>query len=506
MKIRKLSVAVIGIMLLGLLAYCGTQAVKTSENKVHYQPNWRSLSQWEMPEWFEDAVLGIYMHWGVYSVPGFVFTDPSERVDSGLWYGAEMYNRENVYGVYEHHLKTYGDPCEFGYKDFVPMFKAENWDPDGWAKFFKSIGTDFAGLAAEHGDGFCLWDTEHDAFNAANMGPRRDLLDDWFEAVRKQGMKTVVTFHKGPGSIYTTHGKEYCPEGVDVNNPEYADLYGPTSRQELNDKLIEVIDKYQPDQMWFEAGAPEAYGEKDYLKFMAYYYNQAQEWGKEVMVTQKSGSLPDECAALDIEGGIFPEGIWEWAGLTEPRKDRWQKDVPVGNFWAYAEGVGCRPVNMLVDGIVDRVSKNGATLLNVAPKADGTLPQAQIDGLKELGKWMAINKEALYAARCAPFTEGGVDTWSAGTIRFTEKGAYLYAIDIGNQWPPTLGFADYIDSEPPSAPYIIPGIKPVEGSEIRMLGSSKNLPWHREDGNLVIEEIPDPLPCDYAWSFRIRIL
>lgn len=471
-----------------------------------YEPTWESLSQWEVPEWFEDAVLGIYMHWGVYSVPGFCFKDPSERVDSGLWYGAQMYNTENVYGVYEYHMRTYGDPSKFGYKDFIPMFKAEKWDPERWASLFKSIGTDFAGLAAEHGDGFCLWDTKHDTFNAAKMGPKRDIMGELFQAVRKHGMKTVATFHKGTGSIYSEHGREYCPDGVDVNNEAYSDLYGETTSSELHNKLIEVIDKYQPDQMWFEAGAPDVYGEENYKEFMAYYFNAAEKWGKDVMVTQKSGSLPDSCSALDIEGGCFPNGVWEWAGLTSPRKQRWQKDVPIGNFWAYAEGVGCRPVNMLVDGIVDRISKNGVTLLNVAPKADGTLPEAQISGLKKLGEWMSVNREALYAAKPAPFAEGGVDTWEAGTVRFTQKGPYLYAIELGNDWPPTVGFADYEESKPPTAPVAIPGVKPVKSSEIRMLGSSKKLPWYQKDNDLVIEELPDPLPCDYAWTFKIQVL
>ncbi len=473
-------------------------------NAQKYEPNFESLSQWNPPGWFDNAVLGIYMHWGVYSVPGFVFTDPSERIDSGLWYGAEMYNTENVYGVYEHHLKTYGDPCEFGYKDFIPMFTAEKWDPDGWAKFFKEIGTDFAGLAAEHGDGFCLWDTEFDKFNAADMGPKRDLLGDWFEAVRKQNMKTVVTFHKGLGSIYS-HGYELCPEGVDVNNEEFADLYGDSTPEELNNKLIEVIDKYHPDQMWFEEGAPNVYGEQAYKEFMAYYYNKGEEWNKEVMVTFKIESLPLEVAALDVEGGIFPEGIWQWAGKTEPQKQRWQKDVPVGNFWAYAEGVGCRPVNMLVDGIVDRVSKNGATLLNVAPKADGTLPQEQIDGLKELGNWMAINKEALYAAKPASFIEGGSDDWIVGTMRLLEKGDFLYAVELGNVWPTEKGFADYEESAPPSLPIIIPELTPIEGSVIKMLGSDEELSWRMDGNDLVIEELPDELPCDHAWSFKIKV-
>jgi alpha-L-fucosidase len=238
---------------------------------------------------------------------------------------------------------------------------------------------------------------------------------------------------------------------------------------------------------------------------MAYYYNKGEAWNKEVMVTQKMGSLPDECSALNIEGGIFPDGIWEWAGLTEPRKDRWQKDVPIGNFWAYAEGVGCRPVNMLVDGIVDRASKNGATLLDVAPKADGTLPVEQIEGLKQLGEWMAINREALYAAKPAPFHDGGVDTWAAGTMRFTEKGKYLYAIELGNVWPTKKGFADYEESLLPAAPLRIPGAIPVEGSAVRLLGYDKDLSWHIEGNDLVIETLPDKLPCEHAWTFKIQV-
>jgi alpha-L-fucosidase len=161
---------------------------------------------------------------------------------------------------------------------------------------------------------------------------------------------------------------------------------------------------------------------------------------------------------------------------------------------------------MLVDGIVDRISKNGVTLLDVAPKADGTLPEAQINGLKELGRWMAVNKEALYAAKPAHFVEGGIDKWKAGTMRFLEKGDYLYAIDLGNNWPPKVGFADYEESKSPIAPLTISGVRPIKDSEILMLGSDKSLPWRVEGDNLVIEELPDPLPCEHAWSFKIKII
>jgi alpha-L-fucosidase len=471
-----------------------------------YEPTWESLSQWEVPKWFDDAVLGIYCHWGVYSVPEFRFNSGAEQVDSGLWYGMFMYVPNNSdqpnYGVYDHHWKTYGDPAEFGYHDFVPLFKAEKWDPNRWAELYKNAGADFAGICAEHGDGFAMWDTKFNEYNAMDKGPRRDILGEMFEATRKLGMKTVATFHEPPGEMFDA-GRKYCPEGVGINNPEYTDLYEMSPFSELNNKLIEVVDNYQPDQMWFE---DEFCGEDNWKPFIAHYYNSAEEWGKEVLITQKHGEAPLSCSVLDIEGGIFPDGIWEWAGMTEPQKQRWQKDVPIGNYWAYAEGVGCRPVNMLVDGIVDRISKNGVTLLDVAPKANGTLPEAQIIGLQKLGKWMGVNKEALYAAKPAPFVEGGVDTWEAGTLRFTEKGPYLYAIELGNQWPPDVGFADYKNSELPSAPYTIPGVKPIKDSEIRMLGCSESLTWHQKGDDLVIEEIPDPLPCDYAWSFKIQVL
>jgi alpha-L-fucosidase len=499
-KAVKLLSILISILLFEIFLHCG------STDKIHYEPNWESLSQWNVPQWFENAVLGIYCHWSVYSVPGYRFDSGSEQVDSGLWYGMFMYipndSEEPNYGVYDFHRKTYGDPAEFGYHDLIPLFKAEKWDPDAWAKLYKEAGADFAGIAVEHADGFAMWDTEFDKYNAMDMGPRRDILGDMFNAARKLGMKTVATFHELPEDMFDA-ARAYCTEGAGANNPQYSDFYKKRPFDVLNKKLLEVVDKYQPDQIWFE----DPYcGEENWKPFIAYYYNSGQEWGKEVFISQKRDYAPLSCSVFDVEGGIFPNGIWRWAGKTEPQKQRWQKDVPIGNYWAYAEGVGCRPVNMLVDGIVDRISKNGVTLLDVAPKADGTLPQAQIEGLKKLGDWMAINKEALYAARCAPFTDGGVDTWAAGTVRFTEKGIYLYAIDLGNIWPPTVGFADYKDSQPPKAPLTISGVKPIQGSKIQMLGNGKDLPWHQDGTDLVIEEIPDQLPCDYAWSFKIRVM
>jgi alpha-L-fucosidase len=185
---------------------------------------------------------------------------------------------------------------------------------------------------------------------------------------------------------------------------------------------------------------------------------------------------------LDIEAG----------DLDEAQEDVWQTDISLGtnHSWAYSPDAVSRPVNDIVDEIVERKSMNGVTLLSLAPKADGTLPPSQVETMKKLGKWMVINKPALYASKPAPFVTGGVDVSKAGSMRFTMKGNFLYAIDL----------------EKPKAPHVIPGVKPVKDSAVTMLGSSKNLPWHQEGNDLVIEEIPDPLPCDYAWSFKIQVL
>jgi alpha-L-fucosidase len=287
-----------------------------------YEPNWESLSQWQVPEWFQDAVLGIYCHWGVYSVPGFRFDDGSEQVDSGLWYGWFMYipngEEQPNFGVYDYHRRTCGPPCEWGYHKFVPMFKAEKWDPDQWARLYKYARADFAGVAAEHGDGFVLWDSEYDKFNAMDKGPHRDILGEMFAACRKHGMKTVATFHEPPGEMFD-EARQRCPKDSAVFDPAYADLYNKSPFSVLNKKLLEVVDKYRPDQIWFE---DEYCGPENWKDFIAYYYNAAEEWGKEVFISQKHTFAPLSCSVFDIEGGIFPGGVWKWAGVEEPQKQR----------------------------------------------------------------------------------------------------------------------------------------------------------------------------------------
>ncbi|MEM8618948.1 MAG: alpha-L-fucosidase [Actinomycetota bacterium] len=471
-----------------------------------YEPTRESLATWRTPDWFENEFLGIYVHWGPGSVPGFPFEDPGERVDSGIWYGGAMYDPTGPLGAYDFHVANYGDPEQFGYHDLIEQFRAENWDPAEWVRLCKNAGCGFIGIGAEHGDGYPMWDTEHAQFNAVNTGPRRDLLGDIFAAARAEGLKTIATVHEHPGSLFG-----WALENSSVSHlrdPQYADLYEADDEETYEAKMYELVREYQPDQLWIDNPLLQQ-DQQTWMQFVADYYTRAEGWGNGgALVGQKSTSaFLHEHTTFNIEGGEYPDGVWAWRGMSEPFPVRWQKDVPIGNYWQYAEGVGARPTNMLVDGIVDRVAKNGVTLLNLSPKADGTLPAEQVTALEELADWMAINKEALEGAKAAPFSPGGTDQWQAnnGTIRFTEEDNHLYAIDLGNNWPPTGGFFDYEPSTPPTGPYRLPGVTPVAGSEITMLGSDQPLPWRIDGNDLVIEQLPQQLPGDHAWTFKIQV-
>ena len=446
-----------------------------------------------MPRWFEDAVFGIYWHWGPYSVAGFGYS---------CWYGSSMY--EPTAGpdyrggdCYKHHLEVWGDPfTTFGYKDFIPLLTAAKWNPAEWAALFKEIGADFAGPCAEHHDNFSMWDSKVTMWNAANMGPHRDIVGDIAKALRAQDMKFIVTFHNNGCNNwnYFNGGRAGCPEGVEVNNPDYFGLYGephdsPGAQHRMCLKFylkaMEVIDKYNPQLIWLE-GCMDKEIIADYMpKLLAHYFNKNAALGQGVVVTHKNEELPLACSPLDFEGG----------GRKEPDPRKWQTDIPLpGCSWAYEYTIQMTPeqieknADALVDDIVDRTSKNGVTLLSIGPRADGTIPEYQIEMLKKLGGWMKINKEALYGAQPAPFSKGGVNAWKAGSMRFTEKDDYLYAIEL----------------KTPAAGERIPGVKLAPGAAIRMLGCADNLPWHQQGGDVVIDRLPERLPCAYAWTFKIR--
>lgn len=270
---------------------------------MEYEASWNSLRNHPTPDWFRRAKFGIYTHWGIYSVPA--------CRPNGSWYGFFMYQKGNP--QYEYHVKTYGGPEKFGYKDFIPMFTAEKFDPEAWAELFAKAGARFAGPVGEHHDGFSMWRTDLTRWNAYNMGPRRDVVAELEKAVRAQGMKYMVAMHHAERWRFFPH----WVEGTDLSDPEYFDFYGKPhdldwkngipqkgdwpiwngqtrSDKEFCDlwlaKCKEVIDRFSPDMLWFDFGLaymPESYREE----MLAYYYNKSAQENREVVFTYKNQDL-----------------------------------------------------------------------------------------------------------------------------------------------------------------------------------------------------------------------
>ena len=465
-----------------------------------YRPTWNSLKTHATPQWLKDAKFGIYTHWGVYAVPA--------RGPNATWYPYYMY-REGT-PQYEYHVKTYGHPSQFGYKDFIPMFTAEKFDPDEWAELFKRSGAQFAGPVGEHHDGFCMWDTQYSDWSAARMGPKRDVVGMLEKSIRSIDLRFMVALHHAENWWFYPHWRKE----FDTSDPRYAGLYGDPHNLDGNvgkdffqqdrpsmkfmeswkAKILEVIDKYQPDLLWFDNGlhgVPEQYK----LEFLAYYYNKEKEWGKEVVVTYKDHDLAPGAAVLDLELGRMNHLTYnEW--ITDTTVDD-------GRGWGYLEETPYKSATTLVHYLVDNVSKNGYLLLNVGPKPDGTLPEQAQELLRGIGKWMEVNGEAIYGTtnwiaygegptqiqKGGEFNEKDVAGFTAKDIRFTVKDNILYATCLG--WP-----GEQVTIETLKCLY------PAEIRSLKMLGVDQELKWSLNEAGLTIQT-PADKPCQHAYVFRI---
>jgi alpha-L-fucosidase len=463
-----------------------------------YAPQWESLRRHQTPEWFKSAKFGIYTHWGVYSVPA---CGPN-----ATWYPYNMYRPGTP--QYEYHIKTYGHPGTFGYKDFIPMFTGEKFDADEWAELFKQSGARFA----------CMWDSKLTDWKATRMGPRRDVVGELAAAIRRQGMRYMVALHHAENWWFFPHWvKEY-----DTSDPRYAGLYGAPhnleweqdpstySRNDLWDrqdkpskafldgwlgKIREVIDGYQPDLLWFDFALRHV--QEHYKReFLAYYYNEAAEWGKDVVVTYKWHDLVPGAGVIDLELGRFNEMTYnDW--ITDTTVDD-------GQGWGYLKDTKYKSAASLIHYLIDNVSKNGYMLLNVGPKPDGTIPDEAQSILREMGRWLAINGEAIYdttpwmvygegptqMAKAGPFNEDQDLHYGGQDVRFTMRGDTLYAICLG--WP---GEAAVIKTIPHKL-YV------EEIASVSMLGVQGELPWTMSREGMVIKT-PGRQPCQHAVVIKI---
>ena len=455
-----------------------------------YKSTWESLSRYTVPDWFRQAKLGIFIHWGVYAVPAF----------GDEWYPRHMYQKDRP--EYDHHRKTWGPQSKFGYKDFIPMFKAEHWNPQAWVDLFKEAGARYVVHVAEHHDGFPLFKSEFTPWHAVNMGPKRDLLSEFRKTVESSGLKFGVSSHRAYNWRYYTYEDDF-----DTVDPKNAALYSPPHKvdepaspefiENWLGRCIELIDKFEPDLLWFDFGWHFDEFAPYRPEITSYYYNRALEWGKEVVLNYKR-KFPDGVAVYDVERGK----------LDDIRKDYWQTDTSVSTkSWGYIEEDEFKSVTTIVHDLVDIVSKNGNLLLSIGPRPDGSIPDQVQEILRELGRWLQINGEAIYGTTYwHKYGEGPTHVeeghlsehknpeFTTEDIRFTWKDDCLYAIALLLPQDRLL-IRSLSTTSPVKADQIV---------GITLLGSDLDLKWSQDFEGLSIV-LPEAIPGEHAWCFRIQL-
>jgi alpha-L-fucosidase len=456
-----------------------------------FRPDWESLKTHRVPDWYLDGKFGIFIHWGIYSVPAF----------GSEWYPRQMYLEGS--DEFKHHIATYGPQSRFGYKDFIPLFKAEKYDPHAWAALFKKAGAKFVVPVAEHHDGFPMYTSALTAWCAGKMGPKRDLIGDLAAAVRAEGLVFGVSSHRAEHWWFMNGGRKF---DSDVRDPRYADFYGPAEPEKtqpdekyLRDwyaRCAELVDKYRPQLFWFDWWIEQPVFQPYLKEFAAYYYNQGRRWGKGVAVNYKLKTFPDGAAVLDLERGQ----------LADIRPLFWQTDTAISkNSWGYVRNQKYKTAASIIGDLVDIVSKNGALLLNIGPRPDGTIPEKEQEILLEIGHWLDTNGEAVYGTRPwrvygegptqvkeGMFTDTDRPDFTGRDIRFTTKGGVLYAVLLA--WP---GEAAVVRSLSPDL-----RLYAGEVGSVELLGSSEKLAWTRDEDGLKVR-LPTRRPCDHALVLKI---
>jgi len=510
-----------------------------------FAPTWKSLRQYEVPEWFRDAKLGIWAHWG-----------PQCEPERGDWYARHMYFEDGpAWGtnVTAFHRETYGHPSKAGFKEVIHAWKAENWDPDKLVALYKRVGAQYFFALANHHDNFDLWDSKYQPWNSVRLGPQKDLVAGWAKAARANGLKFGVSVHaahawswyepaqgadkKGPlagvpydGKLTKADGKGTWWEGLDPQDL-YEQRHAPAPKfdeplsihprwewgngialpdqaycEKFYNRTIDLIDRYQPDLIFFDDTALPLWPISDAgLKIAAHFYNRnnARRGDDGVLFSKILEPDQRDCMVWDIERGR--------SNAIEP--EPWQTDTCLGD-WHYHQAVfdrhGYKSARTVVHTLIDVVSKNGNLLLNVPLRGDGTPDADEIAILEGIAAWMGINQEAIHGTRpwkvmgegpqlanLKPiegpgFNEGEGSPFTAEDIRFTKKGETVYAHLLGA----------------PKATVSIKSLGTAAGlladpiASITLVGSHEELTWSQSPDALTIAA-PRHVPNDIAVVFKI---
>ena len=463
------------------------EEIQRVANQGPFYPDWDSLATYQVPHWFKRAKFGIFIHWGLYSLPAF----------GSEWYSRNMYIQGTE--VFDHHVKTYGPHKDFGYKDFIPLFTAENFHADEWLRIFKEAGAQYIFPVAEHHDGFQLYASQLSPFNSAEMGPKRDILGELSQAAQREQVHFCTSSHRAEHHFFFSHGKEFASDVASevsreelywpaMPEPDHHDLFGrPYPSQEfLDDWLLrtcELVRDYQPEILYFDWWIQHAAFKEHMQLFAAYYYNLGAAFGKPTSICYKHDALAFGSGIVEVERG----------GFAEIQPFTWQTDTAIArNSWGYTENLDYKSAKEIIQTLIDVVSKNGNLLLNIGPKGDGAIPEKDQEILREIGAWLQVNGQAIYDSRAwrqfgegptqpasGPFSDGSAVIYTSQDFRFTAKGGAIYAFLMEpavNQWLTIQSLAD--ERENPASRFH--GI--IEN--VSLLGYDEALEWEQRPQGL----------------------
>jgi len=494
-----------------------------------FRPYWESLKAYKYPDWFRDAKFGMWAHWTPQCVP-----------EQGDWYARGMYVQGNA--QYNYHVKTYGHPSQFGYKDICNLWHAENWNPEELISLYAKTGAKYFVAIGNHHDNFDCWDSKHQPWNCMNVGPKKDIVGTWAKIARAHGLKFGVTSHATPGRTW----REFMPVryGSDKTGPMQGVPYdgvmtkadgkgkwwdGMDPRQlngpphDKNDpcpdyvesfllRVQDIIDKYSPDLLYFDDNCDWSYdrgGGGVWLgmpeltpHIMAYYYNANIRKNGKLEAVFNIKNVP-----VSVQSTLVRDFEASQAGEIQP--DPWQTDICIGD-WHYRRSLfeqhKYRTAETMVQTLVNVVAKNGNLLLNIPLPGHGRPDDDEFAFIAKFGAWMAMNSEAIYSSRPwkvsgeGPTQNAGTQSYGAapkfvpGDIRFTTKGDSLYAIALA--WPQDGKLT--IKSLATGSPNYNGQI-----ARIGLLGSEANLSYTRSADGVTIT-LPEKAPCDYAYTFKIN--
>jgi alpha-L-fucosidase len=416
--------------------------------------------------------------------------------------------------INKHHVQAYGPVTKFGYKDFIPSFTADKFDPQAWGRLFKASGARYVVPVFEHHDGFAMYDSDLSDWTAKKMGPHRDLAGEIAEAVKAEGLHLGASSHRIEHDWFLDGGRK---QDSDVNDPKYAAFYGPAHPREIEKTELlsedwtyvssayaedwlarnaEIVQKYHPELIFFDwwIGQPLI---RPYLaEFAAYYYNESAKRGQVGIINYKLVDMEKHSGVLDIERGQA-SGI-----LANP----WQTDTSVSNkSWGYIKDDTFKTPAFVVQQLADVVSKNGNLLLNIGPRSDGTIPQGVQQVLLDVGDWLKVNGESIYGTRpwtlfgegptevaAGSFHDTDTTSYTAQDFRFTSRDGSLYAIQMACQ-----NGGDVVIRSLRSG---IVGSREVRG--VTLLGFSPALSFAQKSDGLHLQ-LPGNVGCKYASAYRI---